>query len=638
MDGSAATVPLRPGEIVGLKFTPDNRALATVTVDGRVVLRRANTGTAIREVRLKRGGKILDSCKLTKGAFSADTRIVAAGCDILQAQGKVARGVAVWETETGNLKFAWELPPGEPLQFTFRNDGKCLAATTGRWSVYHGQSEWHGDGVAVYDLAAGKPLWTREISPDEPSYVSLCFVPGTSRLALMRRGISLAFWDGETGTTIREFQSSNLTCYIVVADSKGEHFAVCDGDCALMFDHDGNRLAVLSGHTGLITQAAFSADGRQLLTSGLDHVLRKWTVPINPTAISLVGHTSSIVWSDISADGRRAASLDQNGELKIWEATGGDPPALFTNCGHEWTPGVAFGPGMKWLASGSGDGQLIVWDMSNGRRLRTIQCPEGISSLAVSPDGSKLAVGYDKHGAAIWDPQSGKRIGKFPIDQSIDGIVFSPDGRLVLTVGANRHATVWHVASLKMAAAFVSHTGDVTCGAFSPNGNLVATADQTGAVVLWDPATGGVIQSIQAHATRATCVAFSPDGKTLATANGNRDSTQVPVQIRLWDAQSGKMKLELKGHELSIWCLAFTPNGDRLMSGSEDKTIMVWDIRRGQLVMTLKGHTDDVRCLAFSADGNVLVSSNDDNYIRFWDATPVFNGPGIKARFLDDNP
>src|SRR5262249_9721305 len=44
VEGSAATVKLGPGEIVGMEFLPDGKTLATLTSDGRVVLRRRGSG------------------------------------------------------------------------------------------------------------------------------------------------------------------------------------------------------------------------------------------------------------------------------------------------------------------------------------------------------------------------------------------------------------------------------------------------------------------------------------------------------------------------------------------------------------------------------------------------------------------
>ena len=635
VQGSAVTVTLRPAEIVGIKFLPDSRNVATLTADGWLQFRPIESGHSARQVYLKRNESIRENSRFIKGTFTSDFRLVAAICQNAIIEGKTGRGVGVWDAASGELLHVWRLSEHEPLQIVFRPDGKRLAVTTGHWRMHHGQSGWQGGSVGVFDLDSGKPLWTRELTSDEPSYLDLCFVPNSGRLALIRQSAPLAFWDGDTGQAVHEFKSPDLYGHGISVDPNGQLIAIRDRDHVHLWDVNGKRVLRLTGHGGFVTQASFSADGRQLLTCGTDHILHVWAAGTGAAIATLVGHTGSIIMSDFSPDGNRIASFGANGNLKIWDLAKSDIPSLSTDAGYEWTPSVALGPQMKWLASGSGDGQLIIWDLSNGQRLRTIRRRSGISCLAASPDGGKLAVALDsRNGVEIWEPQTGKLLGNLSIPQWIDGIAFSPDGRHILTVGEKGHAALWDAESRQQVTKFTGHLSDVTRGAFSPDGKLVATADQNGLVHLWDPLTGRVVTSIRAHATKVTALTFSPDSQQIATANANREHSDLPVQIRLWDVATGEMAMEMKGHDVSVWCLAFTPDGRRLMSGSEDKTIKVWDTRRGQLVLTLKGHTDDVRCLVFSRDGNVLISSNDDNLIRFWDAAPVGDGPGIQARFI----
>src|SRR5262249_1534273 len=162
--------------------------------------------------------------------------------------------------------------------------------------------------------------------------------------------------------------------------------------------------------------------------------------------------------------------------LKLWDATRDGPPHFAVNCGREWTPAIAFGPGMRWLASGSGDGQLNIWDMDSGEA-SSIICPAGIASLSVNHEGSRIAVAYDgRHGVAFWDPATRKPLGEIAVKSSVNAIVFSPDGKRLLTVGENGLATIWDVETHKAVKEFTSHKEEVSAGAFSSSGKLVATA------------------------------------------------------------------------------------------------------------------------------------------------------------------
>jgi eukaryotic-like serine/threonine-protein kinase len=636
VEGSAATIRLSPGEIVGATYLPDNRILATLTSAGRVVLRRGGSGEVTRDVVLKRGDSIPKDSFMSRGEFSADSKTVAAAFRFTAASERPSYGIGVWSAETGNLSRFWKFSNGEPLRISFRADGRMLAVVGGELRARRGADEWLGGGLEIRDLESGAPLWDRKTPADEPSVIDASFVPGTNQLALTRRNIPLSFWDAATGKTVRDFPVKGTFGQGVCADPKGNIIAVRDGENVHLWDKDGASLGKLTTRHDFVSYLGFSGNGRRLLTAGADRILRVWDLSIHQPISTLVGHGAAIGLARLSDDGQRVASFGTDGALKLWDAVRDGPPSFVTNSGREWTPGVAFGPEMKWLAAGSGNGEILVWDMSSGLSLGTINCPAGVACLTVSPDGSKIAVGYDgSRGAAFWDPLTGKPLGEIPIKAQINAVAFSPDGRRLLTAGDQGLATIWDAESRQAITHFTLHKGTVLAGAFTRNNRFAATADRDGVVHLWEPATGKSIFTIHAHATRTTCVAFSPDGSMLATANQNRSRPDLPVQIRIWDVYSGEMIREMSGHDLSIWCLAFTPDGERLVSGSEDKTIKVWEPRRGQLLLTLKGHSDDVRCLAFSFDGKVLASSNDDNFIRLWDATPINEGPGIQARFLN---
>ncbi|MER3415485.1 MAG: protein kinase, partial [Gemmataceae bacterium] len=72
--------------------------------------------------------------------------------------------------------------------------------------------------------------------------------------------------------------------------------------------------------------------------------------------------------------------------------------------GHtNWVFSVAFSPDGRYLASGSRDNTVRVWEVATGQHVRTLQeHTRGITSVAFSPDGRYLASGSWDKTVRVW--------------------------------------------------------------------------------------------------------------------------------------------------------------------------------------------------------------------------------------------
>ena len=101
------------------------------------------------------------------------------------------------------------------------------------------------------------------------------------------------------------------------------------------------------------------------------------------------------------------------------------------------------------------------------------------------------------------------------------------------------------------------------------------------------------------------------------------DELNYVIDPVVQDRFSGRSRRNLvfKGHNDAVTSVAFSPDNDRIVSGSQDKTIRVRDLRSGQKTLgPLVGHTDRVTSVAFSPNGNAVLSSSRDTTLRMWDA------------------
>ena len=88
------------------------------------------------------------------------------------------------------------------------------------------------------------------------------------------------------------------------------------------------------------------------------------------------------------------------------------------------------------------------------------------------------------------------------------------------------------------------------------------------------------------HTEIIRSIAVSPNNQRVVS--GSNDKT-----VKIWDSESGSLIHTLAGHTGWVNSVAVIDN-QRVVSGSRDKTVKIWDSESGSLIHTLKGHTHEV--------------------------------------------
>jgi WD40 repeat protein/serine/threonine protein kinase len=290
---------------------------------------------------------------------------------------------------------------------------------------------------------------------------------------------------------------------------------------------------------------------------------------------------------------------------------------------------VAFSPDGQRLISANWQGvggigepprgkAVKTWDSSLGKELSQVfdfGRLGGFSGVALSPDGRRL-VWRDGHSDLVFDGVTGKELFALKPHKPYEGVVHSlavsPDGQRLASAGHERAVLIWDGVTGKELFALRGHEDFVKCVAFSPDGQHLASGSMDKTVRIWDSKTGKELFTLRGHADFVECVAFSPDGQRLAS--GSWDKT-----VRIWDTANYKEQFTLMGHDNHVVSVAFSPVGSRLASGSHDKTVKIWDHATGKELYALKGHARGVTSVAFSPDGQRLASGSDDERVKIWD-------------------
>jgi hypothetical protein len=283
-------------------------------------------------------------------------------------------------------------------------------------------------------------------------------------------------------------------------------------------------------HSGMVQSAAFSPDGRSILSGSWDNTLKLWEVGTNRKLLTFVEHTG-------------------------------------------WVHSIAFSPDGRTALSGSADKSVILWDVTTSRKLCTFtEHTAPILSVAFSPDGCTALSGSQDKKLKLWDVATGKLLRTFAgHSEMVTSVTFSPDGRAVLSSSADKTLKLWDVGTGKVLRNLKGHTDIVFSAVFSLNGRTVLSGSADKTLKLWDVVTEQALHTFRGHSADVTSVALSPDGRV--ALSGSKDRT-----LALWDVTTGRELHTFTGHSGSVYSVGFSPDGRLALSGSKDETFKLWDL------------------------------------------------------------
>jgi WD40 repeat protein len=257
--------------------------------------------------------------------------------------------------------------------------------------------------VGVWDVMTG----TRRAQRTEQlgGQYGLAFAPGGQRLGVAQGG-SLWLWNtAHESDKGQRYEQHVPVCGLAFSDDGGQ-LAVADfaNDVTLVEATSGRPRGRCNGQEEAVYSLAFSPDGAVLASGGRQGTVWLWEAASGERRGVLPGHTKPVLAVAFSPDGRWLASGDLAGVVRLWDVTKRTAwTTLKTSEEEVAVTAVTFAPDSPTLAVAVGRA-VQLWDVTTGRLLATLRRHEGqVNCLAYSPDAKWLASGsYDKT-VRLWD-------------------------------------------------------------------------------------------------------------------------------------------------------------------------------------------------------------------------------------------
>jgi WD40 repeat protein len=412
----------------------------------------------------------------------------------------------------------------------------------------------------------------------------------------------------------------------------------------LTSDDPSQAFTPLGEQGGDIASIAFTPDGRRLITGSTDGTARIWVMEAGgPTAdpTILEEDQEDVFAVAVSPDGRWLATGSADGATRVWDLSSTDPATepLILNCHDPSSPQeqdadpsiltAAFSRDGRWLASGSADAMVCLWDLSTPDPATSLWVMPGhlneIRSVSFSPDGRWLASGSLDRTARLWNlEQEDPSINSLVMRGHEGGIItlaFSPNNHWLATGSTDFTTRAWDLTQPDPAdrpLILYGHEATVRSIAISADGQWLATASMDNTARLWDLATESVAAlpiRLPGPASNTLALDYSPDGRWLAT--GSADGSAI-----LWDLSSREpISSTLISQGRAIRAVEFSPDGRWLTAGGFDGVANLWEISASEAITnpTPLSLDDRIMTLAFSPDGNRLAAGGTNAIIRIWD-------------------
>ncbi|XP_051867068.1 cell division cycle protein 20 homolog [Pristis pectinata] len=282
-----------------------------------------------------------------------------------------------------------------------------------------------------------------------------------------------------------------------------------------------------------------------------------------------------IDWSSLNY---LAVGLGNN--VYLWHAESGDILPLVQLEGQEdYIASVSWIKEGNYLAVGTRNGEVQVWDVERQKRLRnmvshTVRVGSLSWSSYILSSGCRMGQ-IHHHDVRVAQHHVATLTGH---TQEVCGLKWSPDGRYLASGGNDNILNIWpsitgNDAECQPLHTFTLHQGAVKAVAWCPwQANILASGGGTSDrfIRLWNVNSGSCLNAVDTR-SQVCSIIWSTEYKEMVSGHGFSQN-----QLVIWKYPNLTKVAELKGHQARVLDLTLSPDGTTVCSVAADETIRIW--------------------------------------------------------------
>jgi len=545
-----------------------------------------------------------------RAAFSSAESLLAFTSVTEVASGKPQDTLRLWSPATRRMVAESPLD-GAALGLAFSQDGRTLATLTdaGRITLWRTPE---GTKLASYpcEQQVKRAAPTGFAATSDLGLAAYGAVSGQIRLMDLRNGKEL--WRAVGSKLI-------ITALMFSPDGKTLASAAGFGesDIRLWDVATGKEIGRLEGHKSWVGSLVFWPDGKKLASSSADQTIRTWDIASRQCLDVLHGHRLEVWRLVLLPDNKTLVSGCKDGTVGVWDTSATHP----RRGSITWPDRISnwrFAPDSRSVVTLDRQGQVTRWSGVDFHEKEPLLEITNYSRSLFSLDGRFLAVGSADGNISVWDVSRRVRRREFRVGEgSVTPLNFLARGnRLVCWTIADHRFSEWDLEATREIQSWPAPANFQAPGSFG-----LSRDEQLGIGIGWSGQVQGrnlpgqSTTNVPLDVLEGHTVAFSADGKRLAVASALGFA-------RVWDTATWREEATLAGFLNAVGSVAFSPDGQRLATGgtSPEDALKLWSMDSWQELLTLEGPGSLYSSTAFSPDGTAIGTMTSDGFLRVWQA------------------